>query len=677
MQIFKTDKSRLASAYNILCQSVLPATLQGHTPPMGISFCVVPTLGHTTPHDHYDGEIFVIVKGRGIVKQKASQTGTVDFENSAIGPGDVIYFNTHNSHQILNESRTEEIEFYSIYWDTPAFEKRKKNANLIFSAPPTPNGKLHVGHLSGPYFAADVFSKFCKLKGEATTYCSGADENQSYVPTKARQLKAESALKVAQDYTKSIKEILEKFNASPDNFLIPHKDEKYQKFVQDFFFALVTNKTLVAKESNYPFCKSCDFFVHESNVSGMCPHCNSKTNGNGCEPCGLYNDCRDLKDPHCNICGTKCEMEKSTRYVFDLKKYKDYLASSVAKKKFPIQFHKYINRLLESGLGEVTVTYPYSWGIPAPNSKDIIFEWLEMAAAYLYQGDYADSASLEKRNVNSVWIDTQSKVTLCHGFDNSFYYLAMVPALHHAFDQNIKYPDQFLINYFYLLENKKFSTSRNHAVWGDDILSKIPNEWLRLYLAKTRPEQIETNFTIAELNKFILDQHFCGLDFLIKELQGTFPASLDFGNASEFTLQEIDIVTLETFNTFILEAELAYQGSHFSLNTIYEIQAKLVTKLLNEIQTIKFKFPIYAQKNLQNAPPADQYFVSAARTVLGGMRALAQILNPICPIWSSALFKSLGVNPGWSRYIDLPTNLNPQMLPMDYFKIDEPIAIST
>ncbi|HEV3076738.1 MAG TPA: class I tRNA ligase family protein, partial [Thermoanaerobaculia bacterium] len=36
---------------------------------------------------------------------------------------------------------------------------------LITATPPTPNGDLHVGHLSGPYLAADVYKRYCRLAG--------------------------------------------------------------------------------------------------------------------------------------------------------------------------------------------------------------------------------------------------------------------------------------------------------------------------------------------------------------------------------------------------------------------------------------------------------------------------------------------------------------------------------
>ena len=36
---------------------------------------------------------------------------------------------------------------------------------LITATPPTPNGDLHVGHLSGPYLGADVHRRYLEMRG--------------------------------------------------------------------------------------------------------------------------------------------------------------------------------------------------------------------------------------------------------------------------------------------------------------------------------------------------------------------------------------------------------------------------------------------------------------------------------------------------------------------------------
>lgn len=376
MQVFRLDPDKLKSAYNILCQSIYPDRQKNVQPPFGLTYCEIAPRGKTTPHDHYDGETFLILSGQGQMR--------VHDQVQSVEDGDLVFIPNHSNHELENISADENLKFVSIYWDEPAFSRRLTGDYLIYSAPPTPNGKLHVGHLSGPYFAADVLRKYLRMRGLNAVYCSGADENQTYVPAKARQLN-QQPLSVANQFTEQILSILTGFGARPDFFLTPHSDTQYQKYVQDFFSRLVEKGVLKNEENLYPFCNPCQAFVHESSVRGGCPHCDKETNGNGCEACGLYNDCRDLKDPHCNLCSAPCELRPSRRYVFSLREMSTGLKKSLNEKNLSSRLRKYTENLLENGLADVTVTYPYSWGISVPKQDDfVIYEWLEMAAAYAY-----------------------------------------------------------------------------------------------------------------------------------------------------------------------------------------------------------------------------------------------------------------------------------------------------
>ena len=57
---------------------------------------------------------------------------------------------------------------------------------FVFSTPPTPNGDLHLGHLSGPYLGADVFVRFQRMNGVTAWHLTGSDDFQSYTAARAR-----------------------------------------------------------------------------------------------------------------------------------------------------------------------------------------------------------------------------------------------------------------------------------------------------------------------------------------------------------------------------------------------------------------------------------------------------------------------------------------------------------
>ena len=59
---------------------------------------------------------------------------------------------------------------------------------VIVIPQPTVNGQLHIGHLSGPYLAADIASRAAKARGERVLTLAGVDVDPNYVLTKAELL---------------------------------------------------------------------------------------------------------------------------------------------------------------------------------------------------------------------------------------------------------------------------------------------------------------------------------------------------------------------------------------------------------------------------------------------------------------------------------------------------------
>ena len=48
---------------------------------------------------------------------------------------------------------------------------------LITAALPYANWALHFGHMAGAYLPADIFARYCRLKGRDTLFICGSDEH--------------------------------------------------------------------------------------------------------------------------------------------------------------------------------------------------------------------------------------------------------------------------------------------------------------------------------------------------------------------------------------------------------------------------------------------------------------------------------------------------------------------
>src|SRR2546430_14611823 len=70
-----------------------------------------------------------------------------------------------------------------------SFQKLKPGNRkyLLMPTMPTPNGGLHLGHMSGPYLKMDVLARAQRRNGSEASIIFGSDVYESYTTLKAWQ----------------------------------------------------------------------------------------------------------------------------------------------------------------------------------------------------------------------------------------------------------------------------------------------------------------------------------------------------------------------------------------------------------------------------------------------------------------------------------------------------------
>lgn len=494
MQIRTLSREAHEKAYGILCRKLHPSG--GEAPAFGATHCVIERGGSTSPHAHFERETFVILEGHGRM--------TIAGESREVEAGDSVLIPPHSVHQLVNLSQDADLVFLSIYWDDAAAGYRRSPATLISAAPPTPNGKLHVGHLSGPYVAADVHARYLRLRGLDSAYLCGSDDNQSYVATKA----ARSGMtpdEVTETFGDANEATLAAIGCQVDLFLRPRRDASYASYVQAFFKQMVEKGQVVALDAPHLHCEGCKTYLFEAHVSGRCPRCGVGTSGNGCEQCAYVNDCVDLIEPKCTGCGQTPEVRTGKRFYFELDRHRTALERYLEDVAMSPRLRALTRAFLDRDLPRISVTHVAGWGIPVPIEGfegQVLYEWLEMAAGYRY----ASEALKDRLGGRDALKDHASSFIQCFGFDNSFFYTLFIPAVLRAHDPDTTLPRAFLGNEFYRLDGLKFSTSRNHAVWGDEILEKGSADALRFHVALDRPEHDQTSFSLDGFERTVRDE---------------------------------------------------------------------------------------------------------------------------------------------------------------------------
>ena len=112
----------------------------------------------------------------------------------------------------------------------------KNERYLITSALPYANGPIHIGQLAGAYLPADIFTRYCRLKGRDAIYICGSDEHGVPITIKAEKEGLTPSEIVDRYHTRNLK-AFEGFGMSFDNYSRTSLPVHHET-AQDFFTVL-------------------------------------------------------------------------------------------------------------------------------------------------------------------------------------------------------------------------------------------------------------------------------------------------------------------------------------------------------------------------------------------------------------------------------------------------------
>lgn len=380
-------------------------------------------------------------------------------------------------------------------------KRTDRPVSVFVIAPPTTNGSLHIGHLSGPYVASDVVSRAARLRGERVVTIGGVDVHPNWVLTRAENDGIEVD-KLIWDYRRRIDEALDQARIECDVYLDPQLAE-HQRAVAELADHLART-ACEFRELTLHACADCGRTLHNSYLIGTCSRCGSGSNGGTCEGCGGYASAQDLIDPKCNRCGGAPRPFTARVPVLALERFHQQLEQTWMRVELPRRIRDLIAGYLVDGLPEIPLGYPTNWGVEGVGSMaglrlDVNVE-LGLSTYHCaslgidpdVRGVAAEQAAWQQ--VDKLWH--------FHGIDNGFYFALLWPALYAALGVRSDQIGGTVVNEFYTLDGSKFSTSRNHAIWADELLSSQDPEIVRLYLAWDRPDRYQSDFTMAAFEHF-------------------------------------------------------------------------------------------------------------------------------------------------------------------------------
>ena len=673
MNVQHLDPEKFLQAYNVDLQLLYP--WEGVVePPFGAAWAVLAPGESTKLHQHQEGETFFVMRGSGTMK--------VDDESTTVNPGSVVFQRPFHQHVLTNTSETEELMFLTVWWEDRQLWSQKAMTEgpeaktepeaprrlMVTSAPPTPNGDLHLGHLSGPYLSADYYTRYKRLRGVDAYYACGSDDHCMYVERMGQQIGLPGPEAGAR-FVSAIKETLEMAGIDMHVFMDPDESAHFESLVLELFESLKSRGEIVEREGPAPYCETCDRYLFEADITGLCPHCKEGVTGNTCEACGRINDCIDIVDSRCTACDNAPVSRNYKRWIFPLSRWAEKLTEYHTNTSMNAHLRSFCERLIADGLPDVTISHVSDWGIRVPGSDpayadQTLYVWFEMAARYLAYAEHLSENAGAEGGYGRFWRSDEAEIVQFYGFDNSFYYAVMLPAIYMAFDEELRSPTAFVLNEFYRLDGLKFSTSRGHSILGRKLLADVPRDVARFFLAYSCPEREETNFTMAEFEETVERELVRGIQPWLRgvaekirdECGGEVPATGDWTDEHLHFYRELEKTIAET-------AE-AYEAKTFS--------PQRATRLLGELVRMARRFG-RAEMHWKGVEERSQERRTGLALELVAAKVLAVLASPIMPDFSARLWSDLGyeelIGPGsWeSTPTWVPAGNNLGELGADYF----------
>ncbi len=363
---------------------------------------------------------------------------------------------------------------------------------LVTITPPTPNGDLHIGHIAGPFLAADVFTRAQRQRGHGCVLVSYSDDYQSYMLRRGLELGADPR-HLAGLNTKRILRSLASVDIDVDNWMRAQDNAFFKTEVTRLFEAGVAKGVITEKETLEPWCPSCDVWGYEAFGRGECNYCGHDSDASQCEACAQAPDAAEMKGFHCKLCGGAHEWKPVKRQFLDLARFKGHLREL---------FRGMPLRRPMDGWVPAAIETLHDWGVTRPGDAGLdlavdgscrIHTWFMGLAGYLAALREYEAVENRPGLADALLGNPDARIVHFLGYDCAFSHMLVYPALLSLLDDHRIQP-RFVPNQFLKLDGLNLSTSRGHAIWVADFAARVEPDCIRLYLASIAPEEEEGDF---------------------------------------------------------------------------------------------------------------------------------------------------------------------------------------
>ena len=375
---------------------------------------------------------------------------------------------------------------------------------LITSALPYVNNVPHLGNIIGCVLSADVYARYCRLRGLNTLYICGTDEYGTATETKALAENL-TCQQICDKYHAIHADVYKWFDIEFDYFGRT-STPKHTKISQDMFLKLNEKGLLIKQTVEQLFSEKLGKFLADRFVEGTCPFCQyPDARGDQCDGCGkTFDSPTDLINPRCKLTGTTPILKNSEHMYLDLTKLQpkcEAWVNEASEAGFWSTNGKGITSgWFKEGLLPRCITRDLEWGTPVPlaeMAKKVLYVWFDAPIGYL-------SITANYTNEWEKWWKNPDQVQLYQfmGKDNVPFHTVIFPCTLLGTEEKYTMLHHLSTTEYLQYEGDKFSKSRGIGVFGNNVMeSGIPVEVWRYYLLMSRPENSDSVFSWTDLGQ--------------------------------------------------------------------------------------------------------------------------------------------------------------------------------
>lgn len=373
-----------------------------------------------------------------------------------------------------------------------------KETILVTAALPYINNVPHMGHIVGSHLPADIFYRYCKVKGHDVAFIGGSDEHGTPSVIAAHELGV--PIRQLTDRLHDIhRRVYEKLNISYTNYSRTSK-QIHHEVTKDFFKEIDAKGTYIHEEEmNMYYCEHDSLFLPDRFVIGTCPKCGyTSAYADQCEKCSSVISPGELFDARCRTCNNPPVLKSSPHLFLDLEKLSSKINAWVEEKKDVWNHHVYTTakKWINEGLRMRSITRDLAWGVSVPNTKfekKVFYVWFDAPIGYITFTKELGDSYYEK-----YWKNSNSKIYHFLGKDNIPFHTIFWPGMliaHGGYTMPYNVVGFHYLNY----EGQKFSKSKGIGVFCYNLLDSTINiDTLRAYLTSVIPESKDSPFQWEE-----------------------------------------------------------------------------------------------------------------------------------------------------------------------------------